>query len=75
MSDLAKIKFTHPTAIVSRVAAAAAARALGDEELKKLAVERAPDPAAFDEYPPIFIRVERRATDSTPTTPAWRSRP
>jgi hypothetical protein len=44
------MKFTHPAGIVTR--------ALNSEELMTLAKNRAPDPAAFDEYPPLFISAE-----------------
>lgn len=48
--ELASLKFTHPAGIITR--------ALNNTELLTLAKDRAPDPAAFDEYPPLFLSLE-----------------
>lgn len=50
MSELSGMKFTHPAAIIRR--------AMSAEELMKLAVGRAPDPKAFEEFPPLFFPAE-----------------
>lgn len=50
MSELAEMKFTHPAGIITR--------SMSMEELLTLAKNRAPDPDAFNEYPPLFISAE-----------------
>jgi hypothetical protein len=52
VSDLGNVMFTHPARILT------SERLLSLEQLQALVKERAPDPAAFEEFPPIFFPAE-----------------